>query len=167
MNILRPVNLAAVIASVVLMAGYADAAEPDETKGTNLSNAEVLKSVKAFAAKKPTPTSSKSSSTGYDLYHTIAEGENIWVLAERFTGDGKNWKAIAKANKLGDKGTVQPGQTILIPATLKKVAIELAPAENSNDKKLAGKTKPGAEASEQTITVPASFKGNSPRDLPR
>jgi len=166
-KILRPVNLGAVIASVVLMAGYVDAAEPDATKGEILSNVEAPKSVKALAAKKPTPAASKSSPTGYDLYHTVAEGENIWILAERFTGNGKNWKAIAKANKLGDKGTVQPGQTILIPATLNKVAIELAPAENLNDKKLAGKPKPEAQTSEQTITVPASFKGQSPNDLPR
>lgn len=166
-KILRPVNIGAVIASAVLMAGYVNAAEPVATDGKTISNIEAPKSVNALTAKKPTPASSKSSSTAYDLLHTIVEGENIWVIAKQFTGDGKNWKAIAKANKLDDKGTVHPGQTILIPATLNKVALELAPADNLNDKKLVGKTKPEAQTSEQIITVPASFKGNSLKNLPK
>ena len=81
------------------------------------------------------------------------------MLAKRFTGNANNWKALAEANELNEKGTVQPGDIIRIPAKFNKVAIESVP---ETDTKIAGEVRD----SDKTVTVPASFKGTPPADLP-
>lgn len=161
----RSVTLGTFIASVILVAGYVNAAEPEAIDGNKLTNEEVPKTAEALADKKAAPALSESKSAQYDLFHTIAEGENLSVLAKRFTGDGNNWKAIAKANQLDENATVRPGQIIRIPSDLNKLAIESVPSPEWNDKQLAGDTKPDAEISGPTVTVPASFKSDPPKDL--
>lgn len=161
----RSVNLGVVIASVMLVASYVNAAEPDATKGKALSNVEAVKPAEALAKNKSTDTSPENKSTEYDLYHTVVEGENLSVLAKRFTGDANNWQAIAEANQLDDNGSVKAGQILRIPAVLNKVAIESVPSPEWTDKQLAGDNKPDAETPAKTVTVPASFKAEPPKEL--
>ncbi len=166
MKTLRSANLGAVIASVVLLTGYAGAAEPEATNGENALNAEAPKLVDAAVANTSTPASQESKWSEYDLYHTIVKGENLSVLAKRLTGDASNWKAIAKANQLDDEGSVQPGQIIRIPAVLAKAAIETVPSPEWAKTQVAGESTPDTQDSAKTVTVPASFKGVPPKDLP-
>ena len=143
---LLPAKFGVVIASVVLVAGV-EAAEPEAVDGETPQTTET-----------PVASQENEQST-YDLYHTVVEGENLWVLAKRFTGNANNWKALAEANELNEKGTVQPGDIIRIPAKFNKVAIESVP---ETDTKIAGEVRD----SDKTVTVPASFKGTPPADLP-
>ena len=57
----RSVNLGVVIASVMLVASYVNAAEPDATKGKALSNVEAVKPAEALAKNKSTDTSPENS----------------------------------------------------------------------------------------------------------
>lgn len=110
MKNLQPVKYGALVASVVLLAGVGS---------THASDAKptIQKPVEAVAKSK------QSEPSDYDLYHTIRDGENLWVLAELLTGEGSNWKALAEVNGLDESGTVKPGQTIHIPASFNKVAL--------------------------------------------
>jgi nucleoid-associated protein YgaU len=51
--------------------------------------------------------------------HTVAEGENLWMIAARWEiyGDGRMWERIYEANKdtLGDPNLIRPGQILTIP----------------------------------------------------
>ncbi len=52
--------------------------------------------------------------------HTVqgrTDPPSLWRVAEWFTGDGKNFAALRRANGLADD-TVRPGQALLIPAPL-------------------------------------------------
>jgi len=154
---LRPTRLGVLIAAVVLTAGYAQAAEPEATEGSTPVKAEASAVAEADTT---------SESTAYDLYHTIAKGENLWMLAKRFTGNANNWKALSRVNELGENGTVKPGQIIRIPADLNKVAIESVPSPSETGTQVADKANPEAQDTSETVTIPASFKGEPAADLP-
>ncbi len=47
--------------------------------------------------------------------HTIAKGDTLWSLAERYLGSGKRWKEIVAANPGLDPQKLHVGQTIVIP----------------------------------------------------
>ena len=72
MKNLLPAKFGVVIASVVLVAGV-EAAEPEAVDGETPQTTET-----------PVASQENEQST-YDLYHTVVEGENLWVLAKRFT----------------------------------------------------------------------------------
>jgi nucleoid-associated protein YgaU len=51
--------------------------------------------------------------------HTVADGENLWMIARRWEifGDGKMWERIYEANKdvVSDPNLIRPGQVLTIP----------------------------------------------------
>jgi nucleoid-associated protein YgaU len=47
--------------------------------------------------------------------HTVAKGENLWKIAEKYYGSGYNWVDIAKENKLANPGVISEGQKLTIP----------------------------------------------------
>ncbi|MBN2564767.1 MAG: LysM peptidoglycan-binding domain-containing protein [Candidatus Eisenbacteria bacterium] len=51
--------------------------------------------------------------------YTVAEGENLWMIAKRWEiyGDGRMWERIFEANKnvLSDPNMIKPGQVLTIP----------------------------------------------------
>ena len=66
--------------------------------------------------------------------HTVAEGEHMWSLAERYYKDSSRWRVIAEANKqVQDPHWIYPGQILEIPAlsTLEKAAAEAVEASAS------------------------------------
>lgn len=48
--------------------------------------------------------------------YTIKSGDTLWDLADKTYGDGRKWKAIAKANKITNPRTIPIGLNITIPA---------------------------------------------------
>lgn len=47
--------------------------------------------------------------------HTVAKGENLWILAENYYGDGFKWTEIATENKLENASIIEEGQELIIP----------------------------------------------------
>ncbi|MFC4605573.1 LysM peptidoglycan-binding domain-containing protein [Rhodococcus kronopolitis] len=47
--------------------------------------------------------------------HTIGEGESLWVIAERYYGDGNQYQRLADANGIANPDLVHPGQVITVP----------------------------------------------------
>lgn len=54
--------------------------------------------------------------------HTVAKGENLWVIAEQYYGSGYNWVDIAKENKLTNPDALAEGQKLTIPNVEPKLA---------------------------------------------
>ena len=47
--------------------------------------------------------------------YVVAEGDDLWHLAEKFYGSGFNAYDISVANKLDPSSVIEPGQKIIIP----------------------------------------------------
>lgn len=48
--------------------------------------------------------------------HTVAQGETLWSIAEKYYNSGYDWKDIAQANNLTNPSEIEVGQTLNIPA---------------------------------------------------
>lgn len=59
----------------------------------------------------PAGTTSSGSYTEY----TVKEGETAWVLAQRFLGNGAEYKKILEANNMTESDSLRTGATIRIP----------------------------------------------------
>ncbi|MQY29755.1 LysM peptidoglycan-binding domain-containing protein [Nocardia aurantia] len=47
--------------------------------------------------------------------YTVADGDTLWAIAERFYGDGHRFTEIVSASGLSDPDSVTPGQVLTIP----------------------------------------------------
>jgi nucleoid-associated protein YgaU len=47
--------------------------------------------------------------------HTVAPGETLWVIAERYYGDGNRFRDIAEASGIANADMVDVGQVLNIP----------------------------------------------------
>lgn len=47
--------------------------------------------------------------------HTVASGDTLWAIAERFYGDGSQYQRIADASGVSNPDLIQPGQVLTIP----------------------------------------------------
>ena len=54
--------------------------------------------------------------------HTVAKGENLWTIAEKYYGSGYNWVDIAQENNLSNANVISEGQTLTIPNVEPKLA---------------------------------------------
>jgi nucleoid-associated protein YgaU len=52
------------------------------------------------------------------VFHTVAKGDNLWKIAEKYLGSGARNKEIFEANRpmLSDPDKIYPGQVLRIPA---------------------------------------------------
>ena len=50
-----------------------------------------------------------------DGVDTLADGETLWAFAERTTGQGDNWSAIARVNGIDDPDRVGAGRALALP----------------------------------------------------
>lgn len=48
--------------------------------------------------------------------HTVAQGETLWTIAEKYYKSGYNWVDIQKANNLANANAIETGQTLTIPS---------------------------------------------------
>ena len=55
----------------------------------------------------------------------LRRGESLWTVADRFTGNGANFRQIREANRLADD-ELRPGQQLWIPAALLRPALQQA-----------------------------------------
>lgn len=55
-----------------------------------------------------------------DLTHKVQDGENLWGIAKKTTGDANNWHVIADINNLAPDASVSVGQNLIIPADMVK-----------------------------------------------
>ncbi len=53
--------------------------------------------------------------------HTVAEGEDLWKISEKYYESGYNWVDIAEANNLSNPGNITVGQELTIPSVSAKV----------------------------------------------
>jgi len=54
--------------------------------------------------------------------HSVAKGENLWTIAEKYYGSGYNWVDIAQENNLSNANVISEGQTLTIPNVEPKLA---------------------------------------------
>lgn len=47
--------------------------------------------------------------------HTVAAGENLWKIAEKYYSSGYNFVDVAKVNNLAQPGSIEVGQKLTIP----------------------------------------------------
>jgi hypothetical protein len=74
-------------------------------------------SVKSMNA---TPTSMpgvkpSAAKSGNRRTYTVAKGDSLWRIAEKFYGSGSDFSRIAKANSISDPDHIRPGQQLVIP----------------------------------------------------
>ena len=156
MGKLQPLKFGILNASIVLFTAIGTVHAADGEKAT--ADSDVTKLAEAQDAKLP----KQSETAEYDLYHIVKDGENLWVLAELFTGDGNNWKELAEVNELNESGKVVTGQTIHIPASLSKVAIDFVTIEDDEPKAVKVKAeKAEVENKSKSNTIPANFAKDS------
>ena len=48
-------------------------------------------------------------------YHTVAKGDTLWAIAQRYYGNGSRYPEIAKANNISNPNIISVGQKLLIP----------------------------------------------------
>ncbi|TQM30463.1 LysM peptidoglycan-binding domain-containing protein [Nocardia bhagyanarayanae] len=47
--------------------------------------------------------------------YTVEPGDTLWVIAERFYGDGNRYQEIAEASGIPNPDAIEPGQVLTIP----------------------------------------------------
>jgi nucleoid-associated protein YgaU len=47
--------------------------------------------------------------------HTVAEGDTLWTIAEKYYKSGYNWVTIARENKIANPDMIETGQKLTIP----------------------------------------------------
>lgn len=69
---------------------------------------------------------------GLPSTHTVAQGEHLWQIAEKYYDSGYNWVDIAEANQLTDANILLIGQELTIPQVpAKKITVKPAPVSGS------------------------------------
>lgn len=68
--------------------------------------------------------------------HTVAKGETLWSIAEKYYKSGYNWVDIQKENNLANAGSIEVGQELSIP----DVAAKTATVEESSPSAIAEAT---------------------------
>src|SRR3989344_2719415 len=61
------------------------------------------------------PAGEEQGQVALPTTHTVAAGETLWVIAEKYYKSGYNWVDIAGANSLASADDIEVGQTLTIP----------------------------------------------------
>ncbi|MFD6896004.1 LysM peptidoglycan-binding domain-containing protein [Rhodococcus sp. NPDC060086] len=64
----------------------------------------------AAPAAEPAPAAAPAPRT-----HTVASGDTLWAIAERFYGDGNQYQRIADASGISNPDLIRAGQVLTIP----------------------------------------------------
>jgi nucleoid-associated protein YgaU len=65
------------------------------------------------------------SSISLPARYTVARGDTLWKIAEKFYGSGYNWVDLSRENKISQPNQIEAGQELVIP----KVAVKQATAK--------------------------------------
>lgn len=63
--------------------------------------------------------------------YTVAEGDNLWSIAQAWFGDGNKWDLIAKANPFVDPEHLKVGQVLNLPTKDAQRPVPVAPPASS------------------------------------
>jgi nucleoid-associated protein YgaU len=91
-------------------AGSATPATPMPADATTAST----KAMNATAIPGTSPATAATKTANKRTY-TVAKGDSLWRIAEKFYGSGSDFKKIAKANNISDPDHIRPGQELVIP----------------------------------------------------
>lgn len=69
--------------------------------------------------KRPTEKKKEEACT-----HKVKKGDTLWDISEKYLGDGRKWKEVAKANKIKNGFDLKVGQKIEIPPTGKEKEVK-------------------------------------------
>jgi len=67
------------------------------------------------ATKQEITTSPDSSSRPADTLYVVKQGDTLWDIAARFTGDPHNFRSLAAYNRIVNPDLISPGQVIRLP----------------------------------------------------
>ena len=105
---------------------------------------------KLLKTREPLPQKVAARYTANYFAHTVKQnGETMEVIANWYTGNATNWKAIAKANPKLDPNHLVAGNEIYIPSKILKTK---QPIPESPSAPTAGTPKPKPAAVEKTVT---------------
>ena len=85
-----------------------------------------FKGLRSNSDQKITSTSTESPMPGGQ--HTVAQGETLWSISEKYYQSGYNWTDIAETNKLSNPGEIEVGQTLQIPELPTKQIAQAQPS---------------------------------------
>ena len=115
---------AGLLISVVTMISVPHAVQADPHSGHQIAAAPVAPEP-AAAIIEPTdtpqtlaPAAPRTVRVDHDAHHVVQAGDDLWSLAERYYGDGRDWRKIAAANPTvltGGPDRLQIGWRLRIP----------------------------------------------------
>lgn len=80
-----------------------------------------VKDRKPDTAKTETKQEQKSETNmSLPATYTVASGDSLWSIAQKYFGSGYNWTDIATANTLADANLIEAGQKLTVPNVPKR-----------------------------------------------
>jgi LysM repeat protein len=70
---------------------------------------------KSEAAESEAAPAAKAEPAPAPRTYTVASGDTLWAISERFYGDGNKYRVIADASGISNPDLIQPGQVLTIP----------------------------------------------------
>ncbi|MFD4640045.1 LysM peptidoglycan-binding domain-containing protein [Lentzea sp. NPDC058436] len=85
-------------------------------KWASNTNTDSPQAAPAAAAPEPAPVEEAPAPAAPEVRtHSVESGESLWVIAERYYGDGNRYGEIASANGISNPDLIHPGQVLTIP----------------------------------------------------
>lgn len=74
--------------------------------------------------------------------HTVANGENLWTIAEKYYKSGYNWTDISRVNNLSNPNLIASGMKLTIPDVTPKAVtvVKIAQIQPAYGPKISGST---------------------------
>lgn len=109
-----------VVVSGILIYNYFSGQAPNLLKNTQRANAspssaQVAQQPESSPANGAQNAPAQSGTLALPVTHTVAAGESLWKLAEKYYGTGYEWRRIAEANKLNATARLSTGMQLQIP----------------------------------------------------
>ncbi len=92
-------------------------------------------------SQKESPTAEEGQINGGSVSlparYTVAKGDNLWKIAEKFYGSGYNWIDLSRENNISQPDQIEAGQELVIPevpikqATVQPVTVSQAKVSSS------------------------------------
>jgi chemotaxis signal transduction protein len=88
---------------------------PAETSAPAAVPATAQPAAAPVPTKQETTTSAESASHSADTQYVVKEGDTLWDIAARFTGNAHNYPGLAANNGIVNPNLISPGQVIKLP----------------------------------------------------